>query len=223
MATVPTKDPIGLNTPLPASEVLRKRVMERVKEYMSRFDASHDYQHIMRVLKLAERLFADTPAGTEYDETAIHLAALLHDVGDRKYIKPGENAETLVATILIEGGASIELAQKVWTIVRNVSFSNEVKNPDQVQRALRDHPELAIVQDADRLDSLGGVGIGRAFAYGGAHGRTGLQGSIDHFEEKLFKISAWMKTDLGREMARERTARLHQFKSWWEEECEVIS
>ena len=78
------------------------------------------------------------------------------------------------------------------------------------------------MQDADRLDALGAVGIGRAFTFGGAGGARGgdrgMRATIDHFEEKLEKLPGLMKTDEGRRMARERGRRVKVFRGWWEEE-----
>lgn len=92
-----------------------------------------------------------------------------------------------------------------------------------MQEKLRQYPEIAIVQDADRLDALGAVGIGRAFTFGGAkgvHGMRvkGMQSTVDHFEEKLEKLEGLMKTGEGRRLAAERTERVRAFRRWWEEE-----
>lgn len=77
------------------------------------------------------------------------------------------------------------------------------------------------MQDADRLDALGAVGIGRAFAYGGAKGR-GMRETMGHFEEKLGRLEGMMKTGEGRRMARERSERVAVFRGWWGEEMESV-
>jgi uncharacterized protein len=77
---------------------------------------------------------------------------------------------------------------------------------------------VAIIQDADRLDALGAVGIGRVFAFGGAKGRS-MDDSIEHFDDKLFKLESMMKTETGRNLARERTERMRRFTGWWLEEA----
>lgn len=233
--------------PDPASESdLVKKVTEYVKEYMSHYDASHDFNHVLRVLNLA-RLIASNPsspspplpntdnnappaAPDHYNPLIITLSALLHDVGDKKYVKPGENAETMVYELLLSFGASSSLAETVQTVVTNVSFSSETKSPEsreKVQRLVREIPELGVVQDADRLDAIGSVGIGRTFTYGavmagkeGEKGR-GMQETIRHFTDKLERLEGLMKTAEGRRLAAERTRRLKVFRGWWEEETRV--
>lgn len=172
------------------------------------------------------------------DITDHHINRLLHDVGDHKYAQPGENPENQIAEFLLEQGADTGLAMKVQLIAKNVSFSNEIKNPRMMRAVLDQHPELAIVQDADRLDAIGAIGIGRCFAFGGAkQPDRDLDGTVGHFTEKLERLETMMKvclanlllgmrycftdlvqTDTGRRIARERTSRLQLFRQWWEEE-----
>jgi uncharacterized protein len=192
-----------------------------VQQYMSHYDGSHDYAHIKRVLALAWQIASSSP-GTTYDPLTITLSALLHDVGDKKYLKPGEDSTTLVQNVLLSFDAPEELARKVQTIASAVSYSSEIKDPGRVRDLVVEYPELAVVQDADRLDALGAVGIGRAFTYGGAAGGKGrgrgMGETIEHFTEKLERLEGMMKTEVGRGMARERTERLRVFRGWWEEE-----
>lgn len=199
------------------------KVTAFVEKYMSKFDGSHDFNHIKRVVGLAhliyKRLKDDTPSRVEgLDLYVITLAALLHDVGDKKYLEPGQDANTLVLATLLSFGAPEDLAIKVQRIVLGVSYSSEIKDPAQVQAMIQKYPELAIVQDADRLDAIGAVGIGRTFTFGGAKAGRHLRETIQHFEDKLEKLEAMMKTEAGKSLARERTERLKTFKRWWEEE-----
>lgn len=122
---------------------------------------------------------------------------------------------------LLSLGTEAELAAAVQAVVSGVSYSAERKNPLSTQSTLLAHPELAIVQDADRLDAIGAVGIGRTFTYGGAKGSRGMEETIEHFTEKLEKLEGMMKTGEGKRMARERTKRLRDFRSWWEEETAI--
>ncbi|CZT18703.1 related to HD superfamily hydrolase [Ramularia collo-cygni] len=206
---------------------LFKNVYAFVEDYMSRYDCSHDFNHILRVLNLAKHILSEElklyPA-KKFHKQAILLAALLHDVGDKKYIIPGENAEQMVSDLLSKNGCPPRFVAKVALIVENVSYTNETKRPQFVKAIIGAHPELAVVQDADRLDAIGAVGIGRVFAFGAVKDKgRGLTGSIEHFEEKLEKIEGMMKTETGRLLARERTKRLREFRGWWEEETNLAA
>ena len=194
------------------------RVAAYVKQHMDQNDGSHDYNHIKRVLGLARHIAAQLPAPPLLDPTVITLSALLHDIGDRKYLREGESSDTAVHNLLVALGAPGELAEKIQTICAAVSYSTEVRDRERVRRLVQEYPELGVVQDADRLDALGAVGIGRVFMYGGARTGRGLEGFVEMFEMKLLLLEAGMKTDPGREMARIRTERLRAFKRWWEEE-----
>lgn len=193
-----------------------------VHAYMSQYDNSHDYQHILRVVSNANRILQDeskTNPNTTYDITSLFLAALLHDVGDHKYAKPGEDTENQVRNILLDHGANADMAAKVQTIVKHVGYTNEVRNPQSVIDVLAQHPELAIVQDADRLDAIGAVGIGRCFSFGTAKFPDQPMGrAIDHFEEKLYKLEGMMKTESGKGLAKRRTDLLRAFAKEWREE-----
>jgi uncharacterized protein len=198
-----------------------------VHAYMSSpdHDNSHDYHHILRVLSNTNRILQTeqkTHSDVAYDTLALFLAALLHDVGDHKYARAGEDAGNQVSTLLLERGAPSELALKVQTIVKHVGYTNETKNPQSVIDVLAKYPELAIVQDADRLDAIGAVGVARCFAFGGAKKQgQPMAAALEHFEEKLVKLPDMMKTDSGREMARERKRALVEFARQFEEEAKL--
>lgn len=192
---------------------------------MSKYDNSHDYQHILRVLSNTNRIYlAEIKANPSvtYNTTALFLAALLHDVGDHKYAKPGEDIENQIKNTLLERGASAELAQTVQTIVKHVSYTNEIRNPESVTAVISNYPELAIIQDADRLDAIGAIGIGRCFSFGAAKfPNQPMTRAIDHFEEKLVRLEGMMKTETGKAMARRRTRVLEEFQAEWKEEASL--
>lgn len=206
---------------------LFKSVNAFVHAYMSTpsHDNSHDYHHILRVLSNANRIYTSelqANSAANFDPASVFLAALLHDVGDHKYVKANEDVENQISNVLLERGASVELANKVQVIVKHVGYTNEVKNPQSVIDALKQYPELAIVQDADRLDAIGAVGVGRCFAFGGAKGKgRPLMGAIEHFEEKLVKLPSMMKTKTGRELAESRNKILEDFAAQFNEEAEL--
>jgi uncharacterized protein len=205
------------------------KVTAFVEKYMSKYDGSHDFNHIRRVVGLAHLIYSEITKAREHsplfgdDESdldlhVITLAALLHDVGDKKYLQPGQDANTLVLATLLSFGAPEDLAIKVQRICLGVSYSAESKDPAQTRAMIEKYPELAVVQDADRLDAIGAIGIGRTFTFGGAKGAREMGETIQHFEDKLVKLESMMKTIPGMRMARERTERLNTFKSWWDEE-----
>lgn len=211
------------------NSALIPKVTAFVEKYMSKYDGSHDFNHIRRVVGLAHLIYTEInkerqespPMFDEEPELDLHvitLSALLHDVGDKKYLGLGEDATTLVLATLLSMGAPEELAIKVQRIVLGVSYSSEIKDPDAVKTMILKYPELAVVQDADRLDAIGAVGIGRTFTFGGAKGAREMGETIQHFEDKLERLETMMKTGPGKKLARERTERLTTFKSWWEEE-----
>lgn len=198
-------------------ECLISIVTSYVQDYMSNYDPSHDFNHIQRVVRLARHIQAKTP---NTSLLIVHLSALLHDVGDSKYLQPGQDASRLVFDVLRSCGAPARLAAKVQIICLGVSYSSEVKDPARVRRLIDEHPELAVVQDADRLDAIGAVGIGRAFAFGGAKNRDMAQ-TMEHFDEKLVRLEGMMKTAEGRLLARERTERIEKMMEWWRLETGV--
>ncbi|KAF1961407.1 hypothetical protein CC80DRAFT_488692 [Byssothecium circinans] len=204
---------------------LFKSVNTFVHAYMSSssHDSSHDYHHILRVVSSANRILqAEQQANPHvtYDTTALFLAAFLHDVGDHKYAKPGEDVENQVSKFLKERGADDDLAQRVQTVVKHVGYTNETKDPQSVIDVLAKYPELAVVQDADRLDAIGAVGVARCFAFGGAK-RQGepMAVAIEHFEEKLVKLPGMMKTAMGKSLAVTRAKVLVEFAEEFREEA----
>ncbi|KAK3988653.1 hypothetical protein QBC44DRAFT_329054, partial [Cladorrhinum sp. PSN332] len=191
------------------NDPLVQQVTSYVKEYMQNYDSSHDFHHITRVVNLAHHIYAHSPnKSSGLDLRTIHLSALLHDVGDRKYILPGQDPTTLISSLLASFSCPADLAEKIQSICLGVSYSSEIKDPQKVVKLIEEYPELAVVQDADRLDAIGAVGIARMFTFGGAKRARSLQGSMDHLDEKLVKLEDMMKTEVGRMMARERTERL---------------
>ena len=204
---------------LAVDDALIAKVTGYVKDYMSNYDPSHDFNHIQRVVHLAHRIQAASPL--DASRSIVTLCALLHDVGDKKYLKPGEDPSRLVHDLLASLGCPEPLAAKVQTICLGVSYSSEIKDPARVEALVKEHPELAIVQDADRLDAIGAVGVGRAFTFGGAKNQS-MERTIVHFEEKLIHLEDMMKTDMGRQLARERTERIQSMQQWWQEETEGI-
>lgn len=200
-------------------------VIQFVQQYMSQNDASHNFEHIQRVVGLAKYIYTHTPdlLRTQLDFRTITLAALLHDVGDRKYLKDDEDPTTMVFHLLTNLGASTDLAQRVQTICLGVSYSHEMRDPARVRRLIALHPELAVVQDADRLDSMGAIGVGRCFTFGGARTESSsMEEAMEQVETRLLRVGEMMKTDVGRQLAKERSRRLMLFRDWYREEEDLV-
>ena len=183
--------------------------MTSVAEYMRPNNPSHDYKHIEQVLENALHLYkVESTAHPEitYDKLKITLAVLIHDIGDRKYPKAGQTSEEekiAGQTMLIQNGADPLLAETVQKIASAVSYTQECARPEVMHQVLKEHPELAIVQDADRLDTLGPRGVARIFTYNGARPRPGgtMESAIADNMVKLVRIPGMMKTEEGRRLA----------------------
>ena len=167
----------------------------------------HGLDHTMRVYRNAMEI-ADTEP--EADRYIVSLGALLHDADDAKLFQTGNNANA--RDFLASQQTDPETADEIIRVINGVSFSrNGDRRPETT--------EGQIVQDADRLDAMGAVGIARTFAYGGRHGRT-MQDSIRHFHEKLLLLKDRMNTAKGKEMADARHAFLAAFLEEWEKEVQ---
>ena len=199
-----------------------------VRDTLGEDTTGHDWHHIERVRKNALCIAKKEQAG---DSFLIEMAALLHDIPDTKLNTSKESGERKLSDFLQEIEIAKEVSSSIKTIIDSVSFKG-----GNNQKALS--MEAQIVQDADRLDAIGAVGIARAFAYGGKKGqpiydpgleirgemteveyRTGKSSSINHFYEKLLKLRDLLNTDTAREMAEERHQMmeqyLHQFFKEW--------
>ncbi|EGY18348.1 uncharacterized protein VDAG_08682 [Verticillium dahliae VdLs.17] len=206
-----------------ADDTLVTAAAAYVRDYMSNYDASHDWSHILRVLALAHKIYNDPTTAASNPALSLRkitLAALLHDVGDKKYLQPGQDHTRLVHDVLLERGAPEALAAEIQTICLGVSYSSEVKDQTAVVALLARVPEPR--RRAGRrpgFDAIRRRRRGSLLHLGGAKGGgRGLQGAIDHFEEKLLRIEGMMKTEAGRRLAAERTERLRVFEQWWRDE-----
>ena len=149
----------------------------------------HDAAHTLRVYQNALRIAQSEP---DCDLEIVSLAALLHDADDHKLFHTENNAN---ARSFLEEH-KVKKIEEIITAINSVSFSqNRGKRPGTL--------EGKIVQDADRLDAIGAVGIARTFAFGGEHGRN-LDSSIQHFHDKLLLLKDEMNTAVARRLAEER-------------------
>ncbi len=165
----------------------------------------HDAAHSLRVYRNA-LLIAEGEPGCDTEIAA--LAALLHDADDHKLFHTENNANA--RSFLTAQKVVPEKIERICEAINAVSFSqNRGKRP----RTL----EGRIVQDADRLDALGAIGVARTFAYGGEHGRS-LDESVAHFHEKLLLLKGELNTEAARKLAEPRHAFLERFLEEYEKE-----
>lgn len=202
-------------------------IADRVKAVLEAESCGHDYYHAERVFKNALKIQKSENRGDVY---IIGVAALAHDLC-RPWEKQtgkshfGEEALSIIAEILLNAGV---LKEHLASIIEVIRF-HDVYDWDNPQTK---SIELQIVQDADRLDAIGALGIARTFAFGGAHGLTMYEPgenlnfttafidapdhrttTIAHFYEKLLKLHTNMNTETGSAMAAVRQARMEQFLS----------
>lgn len=194
-----------------------KRVETRVREILTGESTGHDWYHIKQVRDMALRIAKEEGGDTEI----IELAALAHDVGDRKFFASKEEGQAATRDVLVNAGVSTEAVEKIMCIIDTMSFSTGMV-PDSL--------EGKIVQDADRLYALGAIGIARACAYGASKGRLiydpeispvlnmtkeeykkSTSPTINHFYEKLLLLKDSMNTKTGRKIAEGRHAFMEQF------------
>jgi uncharacterized protein len=189
------------------------KIRKEVKLIFEVEGSGHDWWHIYRVTETAKSIAIKENA----DLFIVELAALLHDLGDHKLFKEENAQKVLITNLLNKYECSESLILQVLEIVKSVSYkgANVVTNPISL--------EGKIVQDADRLDAIGAVGIARAFAFGGHHNRllynpkekpelhndfesykNSKGHTINHFYEKLLLLKDRMQTETGKELAKER-------------------
>ena len=186
------------------NDELISAAIARVQTLFAGNSDGHDAEHTMRVYRNAMKI----AEGEKCDRQIVALAALLHDADDGKLFHTEDNANA--RAFLLEHHIDEKTAGQIIIAINSVSFS---RNRDR-------RPETAegrIVQDADRLDALGAVGIARTFAYGGRHDRD-LRDSICHFHEKLLLLKDLMNTETARALAEERHAFLLEFLREWDRE-----
>jgi uncharacterized protein len=201
-----------------------------VKEYLENAEGGHDWWHIYRVWQTAKHISRHE----EVDLFIVELGALLHDIADSKFHDGDEEVGPRKAVAFL---SSMEIAPEtinhVEKIIRFISFKGG--NQEQEFKS----PELDVIQDADRLDAIGAIGIARAFNYGGHKNLTmhnpdipvnlsmsreeykkSTAPTINHFYEKLLLLKDRMNTKTGKEMAASRhqfmKQYLAQFYSEWE-------
>jgi len=192
-----------------------------VKEKLEGAEAGHDWFHIERVWKLSKKIAEKEGGNLE----VIELSALLHDIADPKFHNGDETLALKISKDFLEEiHVDAELIEQVLFVIKNISFKNRAEAPENPPL------ELQIVQDADRLDAIGAIGIARTFNFGGfknnlmyhpeikpnlgmnkeeykkSNGTT-----INHFYEKLLLLKDLMNTETAKKIASERHDFMLQF------------
>ena len=191
-----------------------QNTVDFVKEKLQGAEAGHDWFHIERVWKLSKNIAAHENCNLE----VVELAALLHDIADPKFHGGDETLALTISQDFLESQkVSPEIIGQVLFIIKNVSFKNRNEAPEILPL------ELKIVQDADRLDAIGAIGIARTFNFGGFKNNLMYdpelppqlemskeeykknQGTtINHFYEKLLLLQDLMHTETAKKIASER-------------------
>ena len=199
----------------------KENILQEVEQYIKNTfleeGTGHDYFHIERVVINARKIVEKEDA----DSFLVELAAWVHDIGDYKLHGGVDKSEELITTYLKTLNLDDELIAKINEIVSQVSFSKG-NEPTSI--------EAKIVQDADRLDAIGAVGIARCFAYGGSVGsilfnpldRSENNSSIQHFYDKLFKLKDLMHTETAKKIAEERHEYMKGFVQQFYREVNVL-
>ena len=190
------------------NDELISEAVKYIKELQGKNSGGHDDAHSIRVYKNALVILDKEPA---CDRTVVLLAAILHDADDHKLCNNVNNENT--RAFLAREGVSDDLTEEIVRTVNSVSFSkNRGKRPETL--------EGKIVQDADRLDAMGAIGIARTFAYGGEHGRS-IEESVQHFYDKLLLLKDELNTETAKEIAEKRHAFLEAFITELDDEIRV--
>jgi len=204
-----------------ANASVLQRTEQFVRDYFGKDSSGHDWWHIHRVRQNALHLAEKEGA----DPFTVEMAALLHDIGDYKLRSATDaDARTQIASFLSSIDVESETSESIIAIVEGVSYKGAkvATNPTSL--------EGKVVQDADRLDAIGAIGVARTFAYGGHKGnpmhdptethqehasfeeyQKGGNTTINHFYEKLLLLKDRMQTTTGKALAEERHAYMQQF------------
>lgn len=198
-----------------------------VKDQLMNETTGHDWYHIKRVTNLSKELLKSEAA----DEFIVMASALLHDIPDEKLVEDVDASMKDIENFLVSIDVDQSVIQEIFTIISTISFKGG--HGDKLTSI-----EACIVQDADRLDAIGAIGIARTFQYGGAKGqamydpelavrddmsakeyRQGNSTSVNHFYEKLLLLKDKLNTKRAKEIAEERENFMklfldHFFKEW---------
>jgi len=177
-----------------------KKTEDFVKDYMKNYDDSHSFEHVLRVKHMATNI----GLSENLDDNQIfiiQLGALTHDINDSKYKFGDETQQNILRTFFNNLIDDKDLLEKIINISCNVSLSVELSNN---YNFCNDSIELDCVRDADRIDSLGSIGISRYFTYGIVKNNNKIIDIIKNIEERTNKIMNSIKTTMGKNISYEK-------------------
>lgn len=203
---------------------IEAKQLEQIKAYTEKVllndKTGHNMDHIYRVVRSAEKI-QKIEGGNLF---IVFSGAYLHDVMDDKLVSDVSLARESLTAFLNEIGIDRKDSQHIFEVIDHVSFSHQLENPNEILSL-----EAKIVQDADRLDAIGAIGIGRTFYYGGRKGHAMYdpaiparknmtkedyrinQTVINHFYEKLFLLKDMMHTEAAKNLAEKRQQLMELF------------
>lgn len=196
-------------------------IQNEIKSQFEGDSSGHDWYHIMRVFNMSRHIQSIEGGDLE----TVELAALLHDISDHKFNGGKLDEGGKVAySLLLKHGYDKDKAERVKYIVDNVSYKG-ANTPTEMKTL-----EGMIVQDADRIDAIGAIGVGRTFAYGGHKNQpmydpklesklhdsfeeyaNGKSSTINHFHEKLLLLTNRLNTDAAKEIGKQRHKFMEDF------------
>jgi uncharacterized protein len=178
-----------------------------------KYDVSHNYQHARRVVANGKYILEQESKRHQWardiDPLTVYLGCLVHDIGDRKYREADEERDqcAIVADFLIEHGVPGLTSRLVAHLVSHVSFTLELHSPEAIAVVAKEYPAFRIIQDADRLDGLGTIGVARMLIYRGVDDKLrheSIDSDIDLVEGRFSHYPELMKTKTGRKIAKKR-------------------
>lgn len=213
------------------SQNLIQTTITFVKEKLEGAEAGHDWFHIERVWKLSKKIADSETCNLQ----VVELGALLHDIADPKFHDGDETLALKISNEFLQNqNVSAEIIEQVLFIIKNISFKNREEAPEILPI------ELQIVQDADRIDAIGAIGIARTFNYGGFKNnlmyhpdiqpalnmtkeeyKKSKGTTINHFYEKLLLLKDMMNTETGKKLAEERDDFMVEFLDQFSREWNV--
>lgn len=182
-----------------------------ISKYMKNYDCSHNYNHAIRVKNTAS-LIAKNDFNNilnEIDNFEIIISALMHDIGDHKYEKQ-INEQEIVIKDFLESKIDKNILNNILFIVKNVSLSNELNNTFQIQDE-KLLIKLNCVRDADRIDSLGSIGISRYFIYGIRKNNSDMNTIFENIENRTNILIKRIKTEYGKKIAKKKYELIIEF------------